>query len=172
MVGSDWDSAVSILLGNGDGTFRPNVDYPSGPRLSAVMDVNYDGRLDVVTAGDGGIWVLLGNGNGTFQARRGYAAGWATSVLPADVNGDNKKDLVVVVEDDFGAGVAVLLNKSTGGGGGGDGLVRTLDARGMCRFTDASGDSVLVQLIGGGTGTLYFPAEGNSDLSRIVLAGT
>lgn len=49
---------------------------------------------------------------------------------------------------------------------------RVLDARGTHRFTDASGDRVTVQLVGGGTGILFFPTQGNSDLARIVLTGT
>jgi hypothetical protein len=45
-------STVSVLLGNGDGTFQAKVDYPTGsaPLSVAVADVNGDHQPDLVVA--------------------------------------------------------------------------------------------------------------------------
>ena len=70
---------VSVLLGNGDGTFRPAVHYAAGigPIFVAAGDFNGDGKLDLAVAISGGVRVLLGNGDGTFQpANVGYAVGF------------------------------------------------------------------------------------------------
>jgi uncharacterized membrane protein len=106
------NGTVSVLLGNGDGTFHALVSYPSGgnnPSGLAVADVNGDGKLDIVVAnecllgsdsacgGPGTIGVLLGNGDGTFQAAQTYATGprcAPNSIAIADLNGDGKADLL------------------------------------------------------------------------------
>ena len=63
---------VSVLLGNGDGTFQTAVNYAAGttPQSVAVGDFNGDGKVDlvVVNRGDNDVSVLSGNGDGTFQA--------------------------------------------------------------------------------------------------------
>ncbi|HYQ96439.1 MAG TPA: T9SS type A sorting domain-containing protein [Candidatus Eisenbacteria bacterium] len=93
------DSAVSVLLGNGDGTFRAHVDYKTLDYLSAVAigDVSGDGDPDIVTANDysGTVSVLRGNGDGTFQTEAGYGTdGSPLSIVVADVSGDGRPDLV------------------------------------------------------------------------------
>ncbi|HOD80387.1 MAG TPA: cadherin-like domain-containing protein, partial [Phycisphaerae bacterium] len=47
-----------------------------------------------------------------------------------------------------------------------------LDQYGRASFNDASGDRVLVYLIGGGTGSVYFASNADSDINRILLSGT
>ncbi|HXC00962.1 MAG TPA: Ig-like domain repeat protein [Terriglobales bacterium] len=103
------DGVVTVLLGNGDGTFQPAVTYSSGGLSAdyvAVADVNGDGKLDILVASyfdtyynstSGMVGVLLGNGDGTFQPTVAYHTGGigATSVAVSDVNGDHKPDLLV-----------------------------------------------------------------------------
>jgi FG-GAP-like repeat/FG-GAP repeat len=111
------NGVVSILLGNGDGTFQMHVDYPVGnfPGSMAVGDFNGDGKLDLVVANENSdtVSVLFGNGDGTFQAKVDYGtAGEPSSVAVGDFNGDGKPDLAVT---NFGASsVSVFLNSGTG----------------------------------------------------------
>jgi len=102
--------SVSVLLGNGDGTFQTPVTYPtSNDGVSvALADVNGDGKLDIVLAAEcgdntctsGAVNVLLGNGDGTFQSALSYSTGgiWSLGIAVADINGDGKADIIVVNE--------------------------------------------------------------------------
>src|SRR3989454_1099942 len=111
-------STVSVLLGNGNGTFQPAVTLAVGanPLAVAVGDFNRDGKLDLVVANAGAVTVsvLRGDGGGNFQAAQNFATGirpWSVAV--ADFNGDGRPDLAVA---NFGStNVSVLLNNGAGG---------------------------------------------------------
>ena len=124
--------AVSVLLGNGDGTFQAAKSYGSGGQDAysvAVEDVNGDHKPDLLVTNycadsncstEGSVGVLLGNGDGTFRAAVTYGSGGfhTVSVTVGDVNGDGKPDLLVTndcVDQDCATGnVGVLLGNGNG----------------------------------------------------------
>ena len=111
------DNNVSILLGNGDGTFQPAVNYNVGGTPNAIVagDFNADGNLDlaVVNNLDHTISILFGTGTGTFATQVTYPTGNNPIALGmGDLNGDGYPDLVVLNHDDQTVGV--LLNSGTG----------------------------------------------------------
>ena len=99
-INSQVQSTVSILIGNGDGTFQPQVRYAAGyaPGWVTAGDFNGDGKLDLALCGGGtspAMNVLLGNGDGSFQAPITYALGSPTYYIQAaDFNQDGKLDLL------------------------------------------------------------------------------
>jgi len=113
---------VGVLLGNGDGTFKPAQVYPSGgvfARSVTVADVNGDGRPDLVVTNLGGnppdyfsLNVLVGNGDGTFGPALSFDSGNAGTfgAVAGDLNNDGRPDLVVIGQG--GLGVNVLLNST------------------------------------------------------------
>jgi hypothetical protein len=100
-VANGVDGTVSVLLGNGNGTFQTAVSYAAGsfPAAIAVADLNGDGKLDLAASDfdeDGNVYVLLGSGNGTFQTAVPYPTGSpANGLVSGDFNGDGKPDLGV-----------------------------------------------------------------------------
>ena len=120
VVTNRFDKTISILLGNGDGTFKAKVDYPVGtePWAATTGDYNGDGKLDVATANyafpTSNISVLFGNGDGTFGTKTDYAIGGPVqrdSIGTGDFNGDGKPDLVSTSQSN---NTSILLNTGNG----------------------------------------------------------
>ncbi|MCX6339680.1 MAG: VCBS repeat-containing protein [Candidatus Aureabacteria bacterium] len=111
------DNDVSILLGNGDGSFGAATDYAAGdsPCSIAVGDFNGDENLDIAmtNSDDDSVSILIGNGAGAFAAPVGYTVGKSPcSIAVGDFNGDKNLDLAVVNGDS--KSISVLIGNGDG----------------------------------------------------------
>jgi hypothetical protein len=168
LVVADSGGKVSVLLGNGNGSFAARVDYPSdaGSFAVAAMDLNGDGKPDLAVANSGGgtVSVLLNKGNGTFAPAALYPTGaGSTAVAALDLNGDGHPDLVVTNFN--GSNLSVLINSGNGtfaaasyhGTGAGPSSIAALDLDGDghadLAVADRGGAGGVRILLGSGTGT-------------------
>ena len=174
--------SVSILLGNGDGTFQPHQDFPTGTRPLSVSaaDLNGDGKLDLVLAGDlngsnNSVSVLLGNGDGTFQSHVDYPVpppnGGPTWAIVADFNADGKPDVAA----GYGGGaVAIYL-------GNGDGTLQgpqtfqlrdSFGANSGAAAGDFNGDGKLDIAVTSASGANIFLGNGDGTFTFLNVAAS
>src|SRR5262249_42495643 len=99
------DGLVSVMIGNGNGTFKPRVTYNgplgSDPSTVVIADFNRDGKQDLaVVNGFGGtetLSIYIGIGDGTFQPQVTYNMGTdPVGLVVGDLNGDGFVDLASV----------------------------------------------------------------------------
>jgi hypothetical protein len=146
-VAADADHRTVVVLGNGDGTFRPSASVPDAmqerPGELTVADLNGDGFQDVLLGmancctvnGDGMLGVLYGNGAGTFSAVTRYLVpGFVIqrgggALIASDFNGDGKQDVALQVRGN-NPGTTVLTNTT--------GVARAAFALGSVQITPAS----------------------------------
>jgi hypothetical protein len=164
---------VSVLMGNGDGTFQPQVAYSTPGLLNnlAAADFTGDGKLDLVTAnplvpglsasqGGGNVSVLLNRGYGTFQSAENIAIPDNPEyVAVGDFNKDGRLDLITANGDNT---VSVLL-------GNGDGTFRAAIASSAggpafaVAVADFNGDGELDTVIANGSNNTVSVLLGNGD---------
>ena len=125
LVAPEGPSGVSVLLGNGDGTFQPRRDSAAGSTGGSVVsislgDFNGDGKLDAATTNAAGaVTVQIGNADGTFGAAKSTAVGTnLRSIAAADLNGDGKLDLAITSfgtdQKNLGTTVSILMGRGDG----------------------------------------------------------
>jgi FG-GAP-like repeat/FG-GAP repeat len=115
-------NTVSILINNGDGTFRPQIEFATGPAPNglAAVDWNKDGKTDLVVSNGGAdaahsVSILIGNGDGTFQLHHDIpGAPNANSIAVGDFNHDGNPDIATSSNNPVNA-VYVSLGNGQGG---------------------------------------------------------
>ena len=192
-------NTVSVLLGNGNGTFKPKVDYATSlaPLSVVAADFNGDGKLDLAVADScgtsspcgrpGSLSILLGVGDGTFESHVDYDAGsFPYTVIAGDFNGDGKLDVAI---SDLDSSQVTILS------GVGDGTFQNpvvLPANGSpvgLLAADFNGDGEMDLAVGTGSGIdvmlQYVPVQtivsltlnptsvigGNTSTGTVTLSG-
>jgi hypothetical protein len=120
-VGLPISNGITVLLGNGDGTFSVGSTNSMPVQGNFVAgDFNNDGNLDlaVLTPNvepSNGITLLFGNGNGTFSTGSGTLSfgSLPTYVAAGDFNGDGNLDLAVTLPTNY-PGIAIMLGQGDG----------------------------------------------------------
>jgi VCBS repeat protein/FG-GAP repeat protein len=119
-------SSVSVLMNDGDGTFRETIELRPGrrPVSVAIGDLNGDGNPDLATANRSDtISVFINRGDASFRPRVDYRAGSGpNSIAIGDLNGDRRQDLITANNNTVGGegggyvdSVSVLLNRGNAG---------------------------------------------------------
>ena len=121
VVGSYTSNNIGVFLNAGNGTFLAQTTYSTGassnPSSVAIADVNNDNNPDIVIVSytSNNVGIFLNAGNGTFLTQTTYSTGFGSnprSAIVADVNNDNKPDIVVACFSSNNVGI--LLNVGNG----------------------------------------------------------
>ena len=146
---------VFVGLSKGDGTFEKTLTLQAGKgsEISSIVDLDGDGKRDIVLAGRDSrllhVWRGVGGGNFAPPAVFGPTGEQPAFLLPRDFNGDGKLDLITA--DSFSSTVTVFLGR--------EGPLFLRGASGISGF-EAGRAAAVIDF--GGDGTLdLFVAETN-----------
>jgi hypothetical protein len=163
-------TTVSVLIGNGDGTFQAAQNYEAGPGPNsvAVGEFNGDGFEDLAVADYGAypdrsntVSILLGNGNGTFGAPQAFQVGHAAACVSiGDFNRDSRSDLAVCNYNDNN--VSILLGNGNGTFQAA-GTVAVGAAPWMIVVEDFTGDQIPDMIVSGHWSDIVSVVRGNGD---------
>ena len=172
-LANEGSNSVSILMGNGDGTFQPAVNYPVGsqPRSIVAGDFSGNGKLDLAVANvySGYVSILMGTGDGTFYPAVDYAVGNEPfGIAAGDFSGNGKLDLVVA---NLGGGnISILM-------GNGDGTFQpavngpAVESPWSIVVGDYNGDGKLDLAIAGANGVSILMGDGDGTFQSAVSYG-
>jgi flagellin len=166
-------SDFSVMLGNGDGSFKTGVSNGSGggyngqPNQLAILDLNSDGVMDIVTSNSfqDRVHLFYGKGNGSFIPVSSYnnpGFGTVGTIAAGDFNNDGKVDLSIsysggVLETRLNMGDGTFRQASTSviepSSGQATINVLDLDNDGNLDFTSITGSGSYEVQFGNGDGT-------------------
>lgn len=121
IVANSQSDTIGIYLNVANGMFTNQITYITGygpsPRSAVAVDLNGDSTVDIIIANHGmdNVGVLLKMDNLIFTSQTMYSTGLNSgpqSVLTADINSDNKPDIIVANEGSNSVGV--FLNIGNG----------------------------------------------------------
>ncbi|MEG4329883.1 DUF4347 domain-containing protein, partial [Microcoleus sp. herbarium5] len=168
--------SVSILLGNGAGSFGAATNFNVGsiPAGVVVGNFNADSLPDLAVANSlsNNVSILLGNGTGGFGAATNFGAGQGSnSIATGDFNGDTYLDLATV--NGSSNSVSILLGNGTGGFGAATDLSAGAGLNGIV-VKDLNGDDKLDLAVTGTNGAAILVGNGTGSFSSAVnfAAGT
>lgn len=163
-VSNQISNNVSVLIGNGNGTFASQSTYAvgSGPYSIVAGNFNADTNLDLAVANStsNNVSILIGNGSGSFTAGGTFLAGAnPISIASGDFNNDSKADLAIANFGGFFVGlVTVLLGNGSGAFTAGP-SVRTRSQPSFVAVSNFNGDGfqdLVVANFGAGSVSTYF----------------
>ena len=161
---------ATVRLGTGDGTFsssKTQYTTESGDSMAlALSDLNGDGILDMVTAGEdsgtiGQATVRLGVGDGTFSSGTQYVTevdGVSRAVALADLNGDGAVDMVT------GGDYGTTIRLGKGDGTFSSSTSMTSEGRAIA-LSDLNGDGILDMVANGSSAVQVYLGKGDGTFS-------
>ena len=166
----EGEGLISILLGDGDGTFTVHTSLAAAADYLTTSHLNSDAHLDLVAASRGTdeVFVWRGDGGGGFGDRVTLSFGrLPTAVASADLDSDGDLDLAACVSASRG-GVSLLFN-----GNGSFGFPAALDSYYSPRaivLADLDGDTVIDIATANATNVMFFPnlGRGTFGMGQVV----